>query len=411
MTDTQIMALPDPVDNADAKSERERSEWIAAYLSIANESLLGTDVTGWDAYLRRVEPNNVRLALADDQVVGGMAFYRCGQFFGGRSVPMAGFSGVAIAGSHRGTGVCRKLLEQTLRELRQEGIPLACLYASTQRLYRSVGFEQAGSRWEYELPLRCLPEPDRSLPCHRHATPDLHVLERLENTRGEFANGCLHRSQGLWERLLHPHSEQPGVAYLLGEPEQPEGYVILYQGNSTGRVPAVLRCGDWVATTPAALRRLMALTWDHRSMHDRFRWPGGTDDPLLLFASEAWADVVDMERWLLRLVDVPAALSARGYQQDVDEQIQLHVQDPLFPQNSGPWHLSVTGGRAVVKQATHSDSGLHLQMSVQALAPLYSGLFSARELSYLGWLSGTANAVATADRLFAGPRPWMAECF
>ena len=84
---------------------------------------------------------------------GGLALYRMGQWFGGRPVPLVGVGAVAIAPEHRGTGTAERLMEGTLRELRAEGIALSGLYPATQRLYRKGGYEQAGGRYHYSMPL------------------------------------------------------------------------------------------------------------------------------------------------------------------------------------------------------------------------------------------------------------------
>ena len=130
---------------------------LDAYASIAGESLLGTSRPGWDSYFDRVGRENLRGVFSRDSFVGGLGFYRMGQWFGGQCLTAAGISGVAISPSLRGQGAAHALLSAVLNELRAEGIPLATLFASTQRLYRSVGFEQAGTRLQYRLPLRSIP--------------------------------------------------------------------------------------------------------------------------------------------------------------------------------------------------------------------------------------------------------------
>src|SRR5262245_51321796 len=55
-----------------------------------------------------------------------------GQYFGGKSVPMMGIAGVAVAPEARGRGIARQLMEETIRECHREGWALSGLYASTQ---------------------------------------------------------------------------------------------------------------------------------------------------------------------------------------------------------------------------------------------------------------------------------------
>ncbi len=44
-----------------------------------------------------------------------------GQFFGGRSVAMMGVAGVAVAPEARGRGLATRVMQEVLREAREEG--------------------------------------------------------------------------------------------------------------------------------------------------------------------------------------------------------------------------------------------------------------------------------------------------
>ena len=160
MTDWSIHALGD----------ENRSQ----YISIVGESLHFPDPEIWETYIRRVGAENIRCVHAGQQCVGGLAFYRMGQWFGGKRVECAGVSGVGIDPAFRGTGVCKTLLQDTLRELHEEQCATAGLYASTRRLYRSVGFELSGHQIQYSLKMpsfRADPSA-RELPITRLTNPE-----------------------------------------------------------------------------------------------------------------------------------------------------------------------------------------------------------------------------------------------
>ena len=99
-----------------------------------------------ETYMRRLGRESFRCVKAQGKVAGGLAIYTLGQWFGGRSVPMAGLAAVAIPPEGRGAGVARTLLVRTLTELHGNGVALSALYPATHTLYRSVGYEQAGNR-------------------------------------------------------------------------------------------------------------------------------------------------------------------------------------------------------------------------------------------------------------------------
>ncbi|MEM9586228.1 MAG: GNAT family N-acetyltransferase [Planctomycetota bacterium] len=378
------------------------------YISIANESLLGAGLNTWQDYLRRIGRENMRIAFDGDRVIGGLGFYRVQQSFGGRSIPTAGISGVAVDLAERSGGVARQMMSETLHELREEGFPLAGLYASTQTLYRGVGFEQAGTRLEYELPIRCLPKPSYPLPCTRFEEAPIDALAQVASVRAERTNGNLIRTEGLWDRLLFPYNDQPCKTYLIGEVADPQGYVILKAATRHDGLPAVTTATDYAANTPEAMQRLMALLHDQRAMHDRFRWCGGPQDPLLLHSSEAWAEILDIERWLLRILDFRSAIESRGYPPGCTGSLDIELTDELFESNQGRWRIDFCGGRASVQPGGEGT----FRLDVKTLAPLYSSLHSASELAAFGRIQHAApEEITLADQAFAGPTPWMPEIY
>jgi len=79
-----------------------------------------------------------------------------GQWWGSQRVPMTGIAGVGVTPEYRGTGVAIALVQDTVKELHRQGVPLSVLYPATQHLYRKAGYEQAGTAcwWEISTRLR-----------------------------------------------------------------------------------------------------------------------------------------------------------------------------------------------------------------------------------------------------------------
>ncbi|MGI9471906.1 MAG: GNAT family N-acetyltransferase [Rubripirellula sp.] len=378
------------------------------YVSLAGEALLSHEQHAWEMYVDRVGRENLRGVYRDDRLAGGMAFYRMGQYFGGNALDCAGFSGVAISPTERGNGAGGKLLKSVLGEIRDEGIPIASLYASTQSLYRGLGFEQAGTQTLYSIPLNSIACHDRELEIHRLTDPPLEKLNRIASVRAERGNGQLRRTTGLWKRLIDPYDQRGSITYLIGDFDAPEGYAIFRPGTREGGVPQPLISTDVVANTPAALRRLLTLIRDHRSMCDSFEWYGAPNDSLHYFADEQWLTVKHFVRWMLRIVDLPAALTGRGYAPSLEGELHFKIEDTVLPENSGSWKLVLNDGKASVEPGGRGD----LAMDIQTLAPMFSSLYSATELAQLGKLrSNSPSQIDFATDVFAGPAPWVPELY
>ncbi|MFN3190227.1 MAG: enhanced intracellular survival protein Eis [Aureliella sp.] len=390
----------------------------SAYSSIAGESLHFYNDEVWQTYIRRVGPDNFRLAWSGDKLAGGLAFYRCGQWYGGNSIPTAAVSGVGIEPAFRGAGACKALLIQTLRELADEGVPMASLFASTQRLYRSVGFEQSGVRIEYSMPMASLAMGQertracRELQVTRELEPKLEPLTQLSDARGRITNGNLERTTGLWERIKTPIGGGKSCTYFFGNPSNPEGYITLWMRDRSSGHPAPLIASDWVAITPAALDRMIALITDHNSMCDRFEWSGGVGDPLLFRAAEQRFDVGGQLMTLNRILDVKAALETRGYPPSFEGELHLDISDPIIKKNSGKWILRVQDGCGSVEPGGNG----FLRASIDALVPMFTSYRSATQLHQLGKIEvgpadNTDAPLSMADLAFSGPAPWTSEIF
>jgi predicted acetyltransferase len=358
----------------------------------------------WKAYLDLTGKENFRVVRREGRVVGGLVILFMGQWFGGRAIPMGGIAAVGVPPEQRGGGVAQTLMAQTLRELREQEIPLSALYASTQHLYRSVGYEQAGCFCLYSMPAAAFPRGDRTLAVEPVDASKHEIFHSLYREWVMPMNGCLARNRAIWERAVRSE-DGPVYGYRIGDAEAPVGYLIYaHQGREHGHD---MRVRDWAALTPAAFARLQTLLADHRSVVQDVIWKGPPVDPLLCSPEEQRFQHRGSERWMLRIVDVPAALGQRGYPEGITEELHLDVADDLLPGNAGRFVLSVRDGRGSVTRGGRGD----LRCAVRGLAPLYASMLVPQELARIGWIVGDARTLATAARIFAGPQPWMGDGF
>ncbi len=360
-----------------------------------------------ETYFERIGRQGLRCARLDGAIAGGLAIYRLGQWFGGQSVPMAGLAAVAVAPEHRGSGVARALLTQTLRELHASEVPLSALYPATHALYRSVGYEQAGNRTVFRMPAAAFALGERNLPMHAVTPVASGRLVPLYKEWARRGAGLLDRAPAIWQRVLDPLPDgTPVRAHLVGDPGTPVGYVVHVQRGGRGE-PIELIVRDLVALTPAAARRILTFLGDHRSVVREVTWCGPLIEPLLCHLPELEQRIERIERWHLRIVHLPAALRARGYPDGVAGELHLEVSDSVIPGNEGRFVLRVSERRGEVVPGGRGD----LTLDVRSLAPLYSGFLTPETLAEIGFLTGPPPAIAAAARLFAGPEPWMADFF
>ena len=122
---------------------------------------------------------------------------------------------------------------------------------------------------------------------------------------------------------------------------------------------------------------------------------------------EARAQPEFNERWMLRIVDVPRALSQRGYPASITGTLDVSITDELIPENHGRFRLELENGKARVSRGGAGE----LQTDVRGLSPLYTSLFDATTLQSLGYIVGSPETIEMANAIFAGPQPWMPDKF
>jgi len=349
--------------------------------------------------------DSFRVVRESGSLASGMGMLRMGQWFGGRSVPISGIVAVVVGPEHRGGGVASFMMRSALAEMRQDGLALSALYASTQPVYRRVGYEQAGVSVGYRLPLVSLPARDKSLTIRAAVPADEPTMHRLYTERARGGSGNLDRHPMMWEWLLR---ERPPVnAYIAERDGVAEGYVVYDQRTSPRDTGKIINTRDLVAVTPDAGRCLLSFLADHRRVAQHLAWNGPAADPLFLQIAEQDYAVPDFQQWLIRILNVPFALTARGYPAGVGAEIHLAVRDDILPENDGPFVLTVADGRAEV----HPGGDGRVTMDVRGLSPLYSGYLPPSALKTVGYLDGPDEDLALLQTVFAGPAPWMPDHF
>ena len=357
------------------------------------------------SYFAALGAENLRTLQDGGELAGGLGIVPMGQFFGGRSVRMCGVSGVAIAPHARGEGRATRLMTECLRELRSSGFPLSGLYPATQPVYRRAGYEQAGARFEMTGPLDALPRSRHSLRMRPFRAEDLPAVQALYTSQARSRSGFLDRGPYAWARVQLFRG-----LVARGYVAEEGGEIAAYAFVSTVHKPTFqndLLITDWCARSEAGWRHLVSFLREHGPIYESVRWSGSESDPVLLLVDEQRFTAKVSHWWMLRILDVGAALGARGYPSGLRGEVHLDVSDELFAENSGRYVLEVSGGEGRVKRG---GTGA-LQCDVRSLAAIYSGHRSAAQLASVGRVRADAAALAAARELFAGPTPAMVEMF
>ncbi len=328
----------------------------------------------------------------------------------GKAMPMGGISAVGTSPEYRRRGLLRRLMTQSLADMRDAGRPVAALWASQAAIYQRYGCALTTVMRRYEVDTVDIGffDSDWGDLVVRRETLDS-CFDDLKQCYAGFVQErllYLHRATALWRAgMLQKRAEDGPVHIALARAASGvvQGYIIYTMRDRRVTHPSrgqnfVIR--DLVWLTPNAYRSL----WRFIASHDlvgRVVWANApVDDPAPeLFAEPRLLMQKDNEGVWFRVVDAKAALAGRGYVSDGDMVMEITADD-LCPWNTGIWQVSVSDGNASV-QATKAAPDITLD--IKALALLFSGYRSASTLASWGLLRGGKAAQVRADHLFATP--------
>lgn len=329
------------------------------------------------------------------------------------TTPMAGLSWVAVHPDHRRRGVLAAMMRHHLHTVHDGGREesLSGLFASEPRIYGRFGYGVASESRRLTLPgkahLRVPRELGDVVTRFEAASGDSHakIVTRVYDAACRQRPGLTVRPPVQWERHLADNPERrPGGAealkILVAESAgEPTGYAVLRRTASHGDTMAEgkLRVIDLRALDPASGYALWRRLLDFDSISEVSTPVLPFDDPLVVWSGESHAGVRSADRFWVRIVDVAAALEARGYRSPVD--VVLDVNDDVCPWNAGRWRLSAdeTGARC-----ERTEDAPDLGLDVRELASAYLGGTSLETMARAGLVdertSGTLVACSAAMR-------------
>jgi predicted acetyltransferase len=333
-------------------------------------------------------------------------------------VRCAGIAAVGISPEARGGGAGIALMSGTLGVARERGFALSTLFMTSMAPYRRSGYELAGARVRFAAPLTTVPR-SAGYSVEPWTDEDLDDVMGCYRRYAEQSAGLLDRPPWWWgPRVLGVDDDTFLYRYLVRRDGEVRGYVVFTQHPEPGHLPDqwvpgdeqpfALATRDFVWLDLDAAQSLLALAAGHWSLGTNLYWTGPYDDPLRMLFRDRLPAVDTSYAWMTRIVDVVAALEARGYPHDVEASVSFDVTDELLPDNSGGYRLQVAGGKATVERG----GATKVSITVHGLAAMYTGWLRPVDAVRTGHLVGASPTdLAAFTSAFAGPSPWMPDFF
>lgn len=372
-----------------------------------------------ERWLRVSDPDRVLGGFDGDRLVGMVRMQPFGQFFGGRAVPMGGLSAVAVTPDWRGRGLAGQLLRASLPRMAERGEHISTLYPAATSLYRSMGWELAGSHAIRRLdPVHLLglarPDAGRARPMQDADAPGVReCYRRLAASH----DGCLDRTPTWWEHRVAGWRDQSRFVWQ-DDGGRIEGYVVYQQLDGQWSALGgdfVIAVNEIVADSRDAILGLWRMlgTWSSQSGELIHRGP--VEDPRWLLDREQRGSMLAEIRWMMRMVDAGAAVASRGFGTGLELEVPLRLRDPLLDANEGDFALCVRKQQGELSRreaAARAAASAGPELAIGGFASLFSGWARCADLERAGLLTGgTREQRSALDAAFAGPTAWMLDEF
>jgi predicted acetyltransferase len=354
---------------------------------------------------------NLLAMTADGRPVGTAAAYSFELTLPGEIlVPAAGVSAVGVLPSHRRQGVLSAMMRHQLTELRSRGEFLSVLLATEALIYRRFGYGPATFTSRLTVPRH---KAAFALP-RAYGTADVPAAGSIELLRRAECGEILEEVYDRYRRAQPGALSRPHRWWALGAGQPPVSpaprYVAVHRdadgvpdGYASYSIdePDTLTVDETIATDDAVSTALARFVLGHDLVTQVVFKHVPPEHPLRWQLADFNAGQVSNHTdWLwVRLLDIPRALTARGW--FTDGELVLDVEDPFLGEH-GRYLLTVRDGHA---DCVPTDREPDLSLDVSDLGSVYLGGTSPSTLVRAGHIRAHRPGAATlADALFRAER-------
>ncbi|MCL2594704.1 MAG: GNAT family N-acetyltransferase [Promicromonosporaceae bacterium] len=338
----------------------------------------------------------------------------------GATISMGGLTWVSVHPQHRRKGLLNAMIDHHFTTCIDNGEPIAGLFAAEMAIYGRYGFGVAGDHVMLEIPrqaeLRPVTDSDKHTVRVEMCNPEAHEEMILHIHAAQGQPSCVGRpgwvtfeTPGLRSSMLQDPSRWRGGKesrriVIVERDGEPRGYALLRRGTSwSSYLPqGKVEVREALALDAAAEHALWKVLLDFDLMKVTDIDTQSVDARilnLLVNRRAALPKLVD-NQWI-RIIDLPAALTTRKYQADLD--VVLDVTDERLPANAGNWRLQARAfGEAT---CVRTDSPAEVTLDVRELGSIYLGGRSLAALATAGLANDgqVTDAVMRTSAAFGWP--------
>jgi predicted acetyltransferase len=330
-------------------------------------------------------------------------------WFRGVAYPISAIAGVAVRDVDRRRGFASELMRSILHADLAAGRPYSALYPFQHGFYRRLGYASVGLMHYWRIPTAHLSDDPRLRQSVRQVVEaDRAGVAYLYSQSLRVGPGGLERNEAQWAKRWTREDER----WVVFDDGQLRGYLAYRPAQSS------LEVVEFVAQSPAAERGLWAFLAVQVEQCSAVTLLAPVDQPLWTLLKEpSMFDAVNRGfiiddvaaltmSFMVRVVDVRAALQARLLPVGVAGGFSLEVRDPILAPSGQLFDVQLADGRARVEPG-HGEA--EIKVDVVTLSQIWSGALTATQAQRYGVLDAPAATIDLWDRAFPMGPPFIAR--
>ncbi|MGB5952951.1 MAG: GNAT family N-acetyltransferase [Ornithinimicrobium sp.] len=303
-------------------------------------------------------------------------------------LPMSGLTWVGVHPDHRRRGILTQMMRDHLHRTYADGVEaLSGLWAAEVEIYGRYGYGPAS----LEVMLTLGTGSDLVAPEHlvertedistftltAHSPEAARLMHSVHRAAAQTTLGTATRPDSLADLWFHDFPQARGtkeprrVLFAVRDGE-PVGYAVFRRTSEWDEhnVPGgVMSVGEIAAVDPDTLLALSKRLLSFDLISKVKFYARSVDDPLVWWAGGPRSTAMQVTDALwVRLVDLPRAMTERGYGAPCD--VVIDVADDICEWNARRWRLSVDAGGVGTCSETHDPADLSLNVAVLGSAYL-----------------------------------------
>ena len=339
-----------------------------------------------------------------DKLISQVAVYPMKVRIFNRTYDMGGLTGVGTYPEYANQGLMHKLLNQALKNMKNNHQTISYLFPYSIPYYRRKGWEIISDKITFEINDYQLPKRKK---VHGEVVRVDVESQEVKDAYDRFAiqtHGALLRDDLAWNEYLLWDSDDLMAAVYYNEHNMPDGYVLYWIKEE------VFHIKDMIFINEEARSGLWNFISAHFSMITKVIGNTYTDEPLAFLLEDADIKESISPYFMARIVDLEQFIAQYPFKPDTLEREWIFtMDDPLLDSNQGTFKLTISkdgNGKIVRLGAKTTD-----RIDIQTMTTMLLGYKRPAYLHKIGRLSCDEETLDMLEDAIEQQTPYFSDYF